>query len=79
MASLAQIPDIFDTARSLGIAISPATPTIGAEISGLDLDRPLTSAEGEWLRAAWLRFKVVFFRDQDISYDSHVRLGHFFG
>jgi hypothetical protein len=36
MASLAQIPDIFDAARSLGIAISPATPTIGAEISGLD-------------------------------------------
>ena len=41
MASLAQIPDIFDAARSLGVAISPSTPTIGAEISGLDLDRPL--------------------------------------
>jgi taurine dioxygenase len=31
------------------------------------------------LRAAWLRFKVVFFRDQDISHESHVRLGRFFG
>ncbi|MBN8843219.1 MAG: TauD/TfdA family dioxygenase [Sphingomonadales bacterium] len=79
MASLAQIPDIFETARSLGVAISPATPTIGAEISGLDLDRPLSSSEGELLRAAWLRFKVVFFRDQDISHESHVRLGRFFG
>jgi taurine dioxygenase len=79
MASLAQTPDIFDAARSLGIAILPSTPTIGAEISGLDLDRPLSSAEGELLRAAWLRFKVVFFRDQDISHESHVRLGHFFG
>ena len=79
MASLAQTPDIFDTARALGIAILPSTPTIGAEISGLDLDRPLSSAEGELLRAAWLRFKVVFFRDQDISHESHVRLGHFFG
>ena len=79
MASLAQIPDIFDAARSLGVAISPSTPTIGAEISGLDLDRPLRSEEGDLLRAAWLRFKVIFFRDQDISHESHVRLGHFFG
>ena len=79
MASLAQIPDIFDAARSLGIAISPSTPTIGAEISGLDLDRPLSSIEGDLLRAAWLRFKVIFFRDQDIGHESHVRLGRFFG
>ncbi len=79
MASLAHIPDLFDTARSLGIAISPATPTLGAEISGLDLDRPLSPEEGALLRAAWLEFKVIFFRDQDISYESHVRLGEFFG
>ncbi|KTE21111.1 taurine dioxygenase [Sphingopyxis sp. H050] len=79
MASLAQSPDIFDAARALGVVILPATPTIGAEISGLDLDRPLTPEEGELLRAAWLRFKVVFFRDQDISHESHVRLGRFFG
>ncbi|HWT44112.1 MAG TPA: TauD/TfdA family dioxygenase [Sphingopyxis sp.] len=79
MATQLNTPDLFEAARSLGVSISPATPTIGAEISGLDLDRPLTSAEGEWLRAAWLRFKVVFFRDQDISHESHVRLGRFFG
>lgn len=79
MATQLNTPDLFEAARSLGVSISPATPTIGAEISGLDLDRPLTSAEGELLRAAWLRFKVVFFRDQDISHESHVRLGRFFG
>ena len=79
MATQLNTPDLFEAARSLGVSISPATPTIGAEISGLGLDRPLTSAEGELLRAAWLRFKVVFFRDQDISHESHVRLGRFFG
>jgi len=79
MATQLNTPDLFEVGRSLGVSISPATPTIGAEISGLDLDRPLTSAEGELLRAAWLRFKVVFFRDQDISHESHVRLGRFFG
>lgn len=79
MATLAQTPDIFDAARALGVAILPATPTIGAEISELNLDRPLSSEEGDLLRAAWLRFKILFFRDQDISHESHVRLGRFFG
>lgn len=79
MATQPSIPDLFDAARTLGISISPSTPAIGAEISGLDLDRPLTTAEAEWLRAAWLRFKVVFFRDQDIRHESHVRLGELFG
>jgi taurine dioxygenase len=79
MATLAHTPDLFDAARSLGVSISPSTPTIGAEISGLDLDRPLTAVEADLLRAAWLRFKVVFFRDQDISHESHVRLGRLFG
>ncbi len=79
MATLAQTPDIFDAARALGVAILPATPTIGAEIGGLNLDRPLSSEEGDLLRAAWLRFKVLFFRDQDISHESHVRLGRLFG
>jgi taurine dioxygenase len=79
MATQPHSPDLFDAARSLGVSLSPATPTIGAEISGLDLDRPLTSAEWDFLRAAWLAYKVVFFRDQDISHESHVRLGEYFG
>lgn len=79
MATLAKVPDLFETARSLGAALSPSTPALGAEISGLDLDRPLSSEEAEFLRAAWLRYKVIFFRDQDISHASHVRLGNLFG
>ncbi len=79
MATQLHVPDLFDAARSLGVSISPATPTIGAEIGGLDLDRPLSSEEAGLLRAAWLRFKVIFFRDQDISHESHVRLGRLFG
>ncbi len=79
MATLAETPNLFDAARSQGVLISPSTPMLGAEISGLDLDRPLSSQEADLLRAAWLRFKVVFFRDQDIGYDSHVRLGQLFG
>jgi len=79
MATLAKVPDLFETARSLGAALAPSTPALGAEISGLDLDRPLSPEEAEFLRAAWLRYKVIFFRDQDISHESHVRLGNLFG
>lgn len=79
MASIALQDDIFDRALSLGIRIDPATPTLGAEISGLDLDRTLSNAEAELLRDAWLRFKVMFIRDQDISHESHLRLGKIFG
>lgn len=79
MATQLDTPDLFDAARSLGVSISPSTPALGAEIGGLDLDRPLSSAESDLLRAAWLKYKVIFFRDQDISHESHVRLGRLFG
>ena len=79
MAARTLDPTFEDRASSLGIALMPSTPTIGAEITGLDLDRPLSTAETEWLRDAWIGFKVLFFRDQDISHDSHIRLGKIFG
>lgn len=71
--------DLQERAAGRGITIAPSTPTIGAEISGIDLDRPLGDAEAEIVREAWLARKVIFFRDQDISYDSHLRLGRLFG
>jgi taurine dioxygenase len=79
MASRAIHSDIFERAKSIGVTINPSTPTIGAEINGLDLDRPLTPIEQHLLRDAWLQFKVIFFRNQDISYESHLRLGRLFG
>ncbi|MES2989580.1 MAG: TauD/TfdA family dioxygenase [Pseudomonadota bacterium] len=71
--------DLGERAASLGITIAYSTPTIGAELSGLDLDAPLSDAQAEIVHAAWLARKVIFFRDQDISYESHIRIGHLFG
>ncbi len=71
--------DLQERAAGCGITIVHSTPTIGAEISGIDLDRPLSDAQAEIVREAWLARKVIFFRDQDISYDSHLRLGRLFG
>ena len=43
--------------------VTPLTPVIGAEISGLDLTR-LDSEQFEALRAAFTEHSVLFFRDQ---------------
>ncbi|PVM82263.1 TauD/TfdA dioxygenase family protein [Caulobacter endophyticus] len=62
-----------------GLTVTPAGPVLGAEISGLDLTRPLEPEIVAAIRAALLRHKVVFFRDQDISHEDHVRFGRYFG
>jgi taurine dioxygenase len=47
--------------------ITPLQPTIGAEISGLDLRVPLSKAVRDAVKQAILRYKVVFFRDQELD------------
>lgn len=61
------------------IEIRPMTTTIGAEISGVDLAEDLEPRTVAEIRAALLRWKVVFFRDQPISRAQHVALGRHFG
>ena len=55
------------------------TPTIGAEIRGVDLRAPLDDETYAALRRALLKFKVLFFRDQDISPAQHVAVAKRFG
>jgi len=71
--------DLQERAASRGIIIAPSTPTIGAEISGIALNYPLDDSVAGIVREAWLAHKVIFFRDQDIDYESHLRLGRLFG
>ncbi|MDB5676976.1 MAG: taurine dioxygenase, partial [Sphingomonas bacterium] len=49
------------------ITVDPVTPTIGAEISGIDLRQPITSEIAAEIQKALHDWRVVFFRDQDIS------------
>lgn len=52
---------------------------LGAEISGIDLSRPLDSATQAELRQALNEHEVIFFRDQDISPAVQRDLGLIFG
>ena len=68
--------DIYETA---GLTVTPAGPVLGAEIGGIDLERPLAPDAVAAIRTALLQYKVIFFRDQDISYEAHVAFGRHFG
>ena len=48
-------------------ALRPFTAAIGAEITGLDLSRPLDDATFAAIREAWHRHLVLVFRDQRLS------------
>jgi taurine dioxygenase len=56
----------FDAIPS-GFAILPLQPTIGAEVRGVDLSRPISDTLRDELKAAVLRHRVLFFRDQTLD------------
>lgn len=61
------------------IEITPLAITIGAEVSGVDISKPLPSQQVGELRAAFLKWKVLFFRDQPLDNDQHVAFSKQFG
>lgn len=61
------------------LTILPMTPTIGAEIEWGDLSRPLAASTVSALRQALLDWKVLFFRDQDITTEQHLAFARNFG
>lgn len=54
-------------------------PTIGAEIEGVDLSRPISDATRDAIKAAILKHKVVFFRDQTLSDEQQAAFAGRFG
>ncbi len=58
------------------LTITPLTPAIGAEISGVDLTQPLTNEDFDTLNQTLADRQVLFFRDQaKLSPEQQVRLG----
>jgi taurine dioxygenase len=55
------------------------SPCLGAEVSGLDLSKPLAPTAVKDVETALVEFKVLFFRDQAIDAEQHTRFARHFG
>jgi len=53
------------------IRVEPLAPALGAEISGIDLSKPLEGDALDEVQHAFTEHQVIFFRDQDITRDEH--------
>jgi taurine dioxygenase len=69
--SLRRTPDDWTETPYEILRLAPLSPTIGAEITGVDLGRPLDDETEAELRRALLEWKVLFFRDQWIDSARH--------
>ena len=61
------------------IDVQPLSVHIGAEIGNVDLTGPLEPAVVTEIRAALLRWKVVFFHGQRLNHEQHIRFARYFG
>jgi len=61
------------------LTIQPLQPTIGAEISGIDLASPLSKELRDQIKTALLNYKVIFFRNQNINREQQIAFAQQFG
>ena len=61
------------------IEVRKLTPSIGAEIFGVDLAKPLGNQQFQEVHDALMDNLVVFFRDQKMTIDQHKDFGRRFG
>ena len=61
------------------IEVSPLSPTVGAEISGVRMSGDVPDDQIAEIRQALLDWKVIFFRDQDVDVEEHIAFGAKFG
>ena len=61
------------------IEIKPLTIHTGAEISGIDLNQPISDSDAKDIWDTFLKWKVVFFRNQPMSHADQVAFGRRFG
>ncbi|NQV57830.1 MAG: TauD/TfdA family dioxygenase, partial [Rhodospirillales bacterium] len=61
------------------VNVTPLTPIIAAEITGLDLAKPLDGETVAQLRQAWLEHLVLVFRGQSLTEPEQIRFATYFG
>ena len=67
------------TSRATALDVRPLTPTIGAEIRGVDCSQPVGDDVIAEIRRLWLRWLVVFFPDQQCTDEQQMAFAQRFG
>ncbi|MET0146425.1 MAG: TauD/TfdA family dioxygenase [Ilumatobacteraceae bacterium] len=70
---------LLDDERLSSVDIEPVTGVIGAEVTGVDLRRPLSPDVVAALTSALLDHHVLFFRDQHLDIDQQIAFSRYFG
>ena len=65
--------------RNDTVEFMPLTGHVGAEVHGVNLREPLDDETFRTLHGGLLEYLVLFFRDQDITFDQHVAFARRFG
>lgn len=68
-----------NSAEALGIRIRPATGVLGAEITNVDLSKPLTDEQWAVIHDAFVKYKVIWLPDQNITHQQHLEFARRFG
>ena len=71
-------PEEFES-RNLPFKVNRLSPTIGGELLGINLSKPLSEELKDLIYEALLVYKVIFFRDQKITREQHINFGRNFG
>jgi taurine dioxygenase len=59
--------------------VTPLTGTLGAQVDGIDMSADLEPSVIDWIAAALVEHKVLFFRDQKLDRQQHLAFGKRFG
>ncbi len=68
----------FQNAKA-SLRYEPSGAVLGAYVDGVDLRDDLDPSIVADIREALIEHKVLFYRDQDISHEDHIRFGRYFG
>ncbi|MGK2900850.1 MAG: TauD/TfdA dioxygenase family protein [Burkholderiaceae bacterium] len=63
----------------MAIKIRPLSHALGAELSGVDLSKPVDAATRAEIHKAWLDHLVIVFRGQELTPERQIAFGHMFG
>ena len=63
----------------MSVTVRPFAAGLGADISGIDIRKPLGITDRDTIRAAWLANLVLRFRDQLMTDEQHMAFTRQFG